>query len=136
MGLCGTKNTVSPDLPVTSTLRQLAGIRIRVCYQQRKQQLLCLALRRAKINTRGHPGLSWGTRKRLSSFTDPDSGVGWWEGTGRWRDKPKLTPDITGVKRGKAAGILGTGPREFPVIHPTASPWPGMALMGCVQLGD
>lgn len=97
--------------PVTKVLRQLVGIRIRVLYHQKKQQLPCPALHGTEINTTGHRGLPRRTRMTVSSVNNPKSRVKWWEGTRRWWDKPNQSPEVRGAltwnKRGENSWTLG-----------------------------
>ena len=76
------KHTLLVSL-VTNAVRQLVGVRLRVCYHWKKEKLPGPGLHRNKVNTMGYSGVPESTRKMLNLVHDPKSRVTEWECTGR-----------------------------------------------------
>lgn len=129
MVLCRIKKHTLLVSLVTNAVRQLVGVRLRVCYHWKKEKLPCPGLHRNKVNTMGYSGVPESTRKMLNLVHDPKSRVTGWECTGRWWDKPDQSPDVTDrrktweAERGKQLGLWEIGPRETPVAPLDSISW-------------
>lgn len=114
---------------VTNALRQLVGIKIRICYLRRSRS--CHAQHYAELKlTWGNLGLLWKSRKMLISVNNQKAGS-----DGRRSEEISHSPEATRARNGeqmgkKQLGLWETGPRGIPVVPLTASPWPGSGFDG------